>query len=161
MLPSISGLFLKAGFVSVAGRFEDPRPALVGAGLRRPRWREILRTALVVDDSMLIRHTVCRFLEEHGFAVESASNGWEAMQALESLRPHLIVTDLVMPRMTGSELITLLKARPETAAIPIVVLAGRSDDQQMPREQRADFLIFKDIDIVEQLSKTLELALPA
>ena len=35
--------------------------------------------ALVVDDSMLIRHTVCRFLEERGFTVESATNGQEAV----------------------------------------------------------------------------------
>jgi CheY-like chemotaxis protein len=35
--------------------------------------------ALVVDDSMVIRHTICRFLEDRGFAVESASNGVEAL----------------------------------------------------------------------------------
>lgn len=121
----------------------------------------MLRTALVVDDSMLIRHTVCRFLEAHGFAVESASNGYEAVQALQTLHPHLIVTDMNMPRMSGSEFITVLKSRPETAAIPVVVLAGRSTDQQMPSDKRADFHIFKDIDIVEQLRKTLSLALPA
>ncbi len=38
--------------------------------------------AMVVDDSMLIRHTVCRFLEQRGFMVESASNGVEALQTL-------------------------------------------------------------------------------
>ena len=40
------------------------------------------RSALVVDDSMLVRHTVCRFLEERGFAVESATNGVEALEIL-------------------------------------------------------------------------------
>lgn len=117
--------------------------------------------ALVVDDSMLIRHTVCRFLESHGFAVESASNGCEAVQLLETFLPDLIFTDLTMPRMTGSEFITVLKSRRETSAIPIVVLAGRSAHQQMPSEKRADYLIFKDIDIVDQLQKTLQLAQPA
>src|SRR5882672_11945109 len=57
--------------------------------------------ALVVDDSMLIRYTVCRFLEERGFAVESATNGVEALQILERVRPALIVTDMQMPKMTG------------------------------------------------------------
>ena len=41
--------------------------------------------ALVVDDSMLIRHTVCRFLEQRGFSVASAANGAEAMQILSSV----------------------------------------------------------------------------
>ena len=62
--------------------------------------------ALVVDDSMLIRYTVCRFLEERGFAVESATNGVEALEVLARVRPNLIVTDMQMPKMTGSELIT-------------------------------------------------------
>ena len=51
---------------------------------------------------MLIRHTVSRFLEQRGFAVTSATNGLEAMQILDDLLPDLIVTDLMMPKMTGS-----------------------------------------------------------
>ena len=50
--------------------------------------------ALVVDDSMLIRHTVCRFLEERGFAVESATNGQDALEILKRVQPHIIVTDM-------------------------------------------------------------------
>jgi len=50
--------------------------------------------ALVVDDSMLIRHTVCRFLEERGFTVESASNGQEALEELKRAQPDIIITDI-------------------------------------------------------------------
>jgi CheY-like chemotaxis protein len=110
------------------------------------------RLALVVDDSMLIRHTVCRFFEERGFEVHSASNGLEAWEMLQQSRPGLIVTDLSMPKMTGTELITAVKEVPALAAIPIVVVASRrtaSDPQQM--DERADFVIHKDIDIEEQL----------
>ena len=113
------------------------------------------QVAIVVDDSMLIRHTVCRFLEQRGFAVESASNGMEALQMLEQVRADLIVTDLVMPKMTGRELITALRNNPVTAAIPIVVLAGRSSRAEVASETRADYVIFKDIDIVEQLERAL------
>ena len=116
------------------------------------------RVALVVDDSMLIRHTVCRFLEERGFAVESATNGLDALEILHTVLPDVIITDLVMPKMDGRELITRLKAHPETAKIPIVVLVGRktaSDDQ--PEEERADFTIYKDISILEQMMKCLKL----
>jgi CheY-like chemotaxis protein len=113
------------------------------------------QVALVVDDSMLIRHTVCRFLEQRGFSVTSASNGLEAMQILEEVLPDLIVTDLMMPKMTGSELITAVKANPVTARIPVVVLAGRSSARDMKPEDRADYVIFKDIDIEKQLLKAL------
>jgi len=111
--------------------------------------------ALVVDDSMLIRYTVCRFLEERGFAVESATNGAEALQILERIRPDLIVTDMQMPKMTGSELITALKGSQQTANIPIIIVAGRASGFD-EKEKRANFAIYKDIDIQGQLEKALE-----
>jgi CheY-like chemotaxis protein len=110
--------------------------------------------ALVVDDSMLIRYTVCRFLEERGFAVESATNGVEALQILERVQPVLIVTDMQMPKMTGSELITELKSNEATAKIPVIIVAGRASGFD-ETEKRADFAIYKDIDIEGQLEKAL------
>lgn len=113
------------------------------------------RVALVVDDSMLIRYTVCRFLEERGYTVESATNGAEAVEVLSRIKPDLIVTDMQMPKMSGSELITVLKSKPETASVPIVIVAGRASGFD-ESEKRANFAIFKDIDIDQQLAKALD-----
>ncbi len=110
--------------------------------------------ALVVDDSMLIRYTVCRFMEEHGFTVESANNGVEALEVLTRVIPDLVVTDMQMPKMSGSELITALRSKPETAAIPIIIVAGRASGFD-ESETRANFAIYKDIDIDGQLEKAL------
>jgi CheY-like chemotaxis protein len=115
--------------------------------------------ALVVDDSMLIRHTVCRFLEERGFAVESASNGQDALEVLKRVTPDIIVTDMQMPKMTGSELITALKKETATANIPVVIVAGKQSGFDEKQENRANFTIFKDIDIEDQLGKALEVVL--
>ena len=106
---------------------------------------------------MLIRHTVCRYLEQRGFAVESATNGKEALDMLQTVLPDVIITDLLMPKMDGNELISHLKAMPHTAAIPVVVLAGKgsTDDQK----SGANFVIFKDIAIEAQLQKALIAAL--
>jgi CheY-like chemotaxis protein len=111
--------------------------------------------ALVVDDSMLIRYTVCRFLEGRGFAVESATNGAEALQILERVLPDLIFTDMLMPKMSGSELITALKKNPKTAGIPIIIVAGRASGFD-EKEKRANFAIYKDIDIQGQLEKAMD-----
>jgi CheY-like chemotaxis protein len=111
--------------------------------------------ALVVDDSMLIRHTVCRFLEERGFAVESATNGQEALEIVKRVRPDVIITDMQMPKMGGSELITALKGEPSAATIPIVIVAGKQSGFDQ-KEKRANFTIFKDIDIEDQLDRALE-----
>ena len=114
--------------------------------------------ALVVDDSMLIRYTVCRFLEQRGFAVESATNGAEALDVLSRVRTDLIVTDMQMPKMSGGELITALKSKPETAGIPIIIVAGRASGFDTS-EKRANFAIYKDIDIDAQLAKALDAVL--
>ena len=111
--------------------------------------------ALVVDDSMIIRHMICRFLEDRGYAVEVASNGQEALEVASRRLPSLIITDMQMPAMNGGEFISALKNNPETANIPIVILTGRSSGYDKG-ETRAEFTIFKDIDIQEQLEKALE-----
>jgi CheY-like chemotaxis protein len=116
--------------------------------------------ALVVDDSMLIRHTVCRFLEERGFAVESATNGREALESLKRVHPDIIITDMQMPTMSGSELITAVKNDPALAGIPIVIVAGKQSGFEQT-EKRANFTIFKDINIEEQLAKALGVVLGA
>jgi len=110
--------------------------------------------ALVVDDSMIIRHMICRFLEDRGYTVEVASNGQEALEAAARKLPSLIITDMQMPAMGGGEFISVLKSKPETANIPIVSLTGRSSGYDQG-ENRAEFTIFKDIDIQEQLEKAL------
>jgi CheY-like chemotaxis protein len=116
------------------------------------------KVALVVDDSMLIRYTVCRFLEQRSFAVESASNGADALDVLNRVKPDLIVTDMQMPKMSGSELITALKGKPETAGIPIIIVAGRASGFDKS-EKRANFAIYKDIDIEAQLGNALDAVL--
>ena len=115
----------------------------------------MIRTALVVDDSMLIRHTVCRFLEDRGYTVESATNGLDALQILKTIRPDLLITDMMMPKMDGSQLISELKKDADLSSIPIIVLAGRQSAAGLPPEHRANATIWKDIDIVSQLDKAL------
>jgi CheY-like chemotaxis protein len=75
---------------------------------------------------------------------------------LQELSPDLIVTDLSMPKMTGNELITAIKANPRFGTTPIVVLASRrtaSDPQQM--DTRADYIIHKDIGMEDQMIHVL------
>jgi len=104
---------------------------------------------------MLMRYTVCRFLEERGYTVESATNGEEALEVLSRIEPALIVTDMQMPKMSGSELITALKSKPETAKLPVIIVASRSSGFD-ESEKRANFAIYKDVDIDAQLGKALD-----
>jgi CheY-like chemotaxis protein len=118
------------------------------------------RLALVVDDSMLIRHTVCRFLEERGFAVESATNGVEAVEMLKGLVPDFIITDLQMPRMDGYQLIEILRSKSETADIPIIILMAKQRVEDARAQKYTQHVIYKDIDIEAQLERVLKTLFP-
>jgi CheY-like chemotaxis protein len=110
---------------------------------------------------MLIRHSVCRFLEERGFVVEAAANGLEALRVLDNFIPDVVITDLMMPRMGGVELVATLRQRDEFAGVPILVLAARrqADDLRRDLPPEIEAVIFKDIDIEEQLVRALAFAL--
>jgi CheY-like chemotaxis protein len=116
--------------------------------------------ALVIDDSMLVRHTVGRFLEARGFSVEIATDGVAALETLKIIRPDIILTDLQMPRLDGYALIDALKANPETADVPVLVLAARPPSGDV-KETGAHSIIYKDLNVEAQLIQALESLFPS
>lgn len=78
-----------------------------------------LTRVLVVDDEESQRTALAGMIGLWGYAVETASDGMEALEKLESFDAHVIVTDLMMPRMDGAELLRRLKA--QSNAIPVIV----------------------------------------
>jgi CheY-like chemotaxis protein len=118
------------------------------------------RVALVVDDSMLIRHAVCSYFEDRGFTAESATSGQEAMEIVARVRPDIILTDVHMPNVDGRQFILAMKSNPRTAPVPIVVLTSRNFSPGILVDLPADYVVFKDIDIGSQLQSVLESALP-
>ena len=115
--------------------------------------------ALVVDDSMLIRHTVCRLLEKCQIQVQTANDGQAALEMLKNLRPDVIFTDMQMPKLSGTELIEALKNSSETVDIPVVVLAAKPSSGSFD-EPRAHSIIYKDLNIDVQLKRVVEALFP-
>lgn len=85
-----------------------------------------MQTILVVDDESNMRFLIRMILESAGYTVQEAPHGAAALERAKESRPDLVVTDLMMPVMGGRELVERLRADPETAAIPIVVLSSNS-----------------------------------
>jgi CheY-like chemotaxis protein len=76
---------------------------------------------LIVDDQEDIREPLREVIEMAGCQTLAAANGVEALALLEHHRPCLIVLDLLMPVMSGQEVLEVLRSRPELASLPVVV----------------------------------------
>ncbi|MDV3001695.1 MAG: Sensor histidine kinase RcsC [Chroococcopsis gigantea SAG 12.99] len=85
---------------------------------------------LVADDDPGIRLAVKDFLELAGYAVITAGNGLEALGLLESYHPHLLVSDIRMPKATGYELVLKVRQRPEFRLLPVIFLTERSSTEE-------------------------------
>ncbi|WP_300426624.1 response regulator [uncultured Thalassolituus sp.] len=85
------------------------------------------KTIFVVDDSATMLMSVRASLEMNGFKVETASDGVQALDKLNSMSPDLIITDINMPRMGGMELIQALRAMSKFRFTPILTLTTESE----------------------------------
>ena len=80
---------------------------------------------LVVDDESHIQHVVSLKLRNAGFRVETAADGEEALHAIATSVPAIVVTDLQMPYLDGIGLCRVLLEGPDTCDVPVIVLTAR------------------------------------
>ncbi|AIB10564.1 chemotaxis protein CheY [Azospirillum argentinense] len=110
---------------------------------------------LVVDDDREIRTLLSQFLTRHGFRVTGAKDGVEMMRTLDSARVDLIVLDLMMPGEDGLSLCRRLRATPETAQTPVIMLTamGEETDRIVGLEMGADDYLAKPFSPRELLAR--------
>ncbi|MCC0177547.1 response regulator [Waterburya agarophytonicola K14] len=87
-----------------------------------------MKTVLVVDDLKAQLNLISGYLEQEGFKVVTAENGNDALEKATAQTPDLVITDLVMPEMSGLEFCRKLKKNPETAEIPVIACTTKDRD---------------------------------
>ena len=117
---------------------------------------------LLADDSITIQKVVELVLADEGFELKLANNGEEAMEALPSFMPDIVLADLEMPVMGGYELCRNIKSAPATRSIPVILMVGAFEtvDEDLIKEAGADDYIIKPFESHDLISK-LRNALPA
>ena len=105
----------------------------------------LMRTVLVVDDTPSEMELLSHYLRESGYAVINTISAKEALNKAIELKPDVIVTDVVMPGMSGFELCRSLKKHPETEKVPIIICTskGQEIDRLWGMRQGADVYITK------------------
>jgi len=82
-------------------------------------------TVLLVDDSQTIRRSAASFLNEAGYSVVTAVDGFEALSKVVEHRPSLVFADIMMPRLDGYQTCALIKNNADYRDIPVIMLSSK------------------------------------
>lgn len=85
---------------------------------------------LIAEDDAAIRRLASECLTRRGHDVAQAADGVQACDAAEAEKPDLILLDLLLPRRDGYTVLLFLRSRPETRAIPVLLLSGEPPEEQ-------------------------------
>ena len=137
---------------------ESSSPAASGAQGAAPA--EVKKRVLVVEDSRVARIVLCKFLQDHGYAVLEAGNGSTALSQLAVEKPDLVILDLILPDIDGYEVFQRMKDDERTAKIPVIILTSRDSlvDKLKGRMSGSDEYVtkpFKNEVLLEKLEKYL------
>jgi signal transduction histidine kinase/response regulator RpfG family c-di-GMP phosphodiesterase len=116
-------------------------------------------TILVVDDNADMRNYVSSVLQRMGHQILTARNGAEGFQVVQSHRPHLIITDLMMPMVSGLEMIGMIRQDEALRGTPIILLTAKADEDTRLEgaEKGADAYLSKPFNNRELLAEVRNL----
>ncbi|MEI7498455.1 MAG: response regulator [Candidatus Falkowbacteria bacterium] len=116
----------------------------------------------VIEDDRFLRKVYETKLPRQGYAVVSAEDGEAGLALIKQELPDVVLLDLIMPKMTGFEVLAALKSDKKTAKIPVVVLSNLGQEEDIARAKElgaSEFLVksnltIKDVmDLIEQILK--------
>jgi CheY-like chemotaxis protein len=115
------------------------------------------RKILLVDDEAGFAELLRDLLEMDNYEVELAHDGQEGLDKLQTFTPDAIISDVVMPRISGFEMFKRIKAVPETSKIPFLFITGFQDDRVLAEARKIGVfgILRKPIDI-EQIESRLK-----
>ena len=88
-----------------------------------------MKTILVVDDELTVRSLLRDVLELEGYLVRTAEDGPTALLDMHTRRPDLVILDVMMPRMSGIEVLTEIRQDLELEHLPVLMLTAAGDDE--------------------------------
>ncbi|MEW6153385.1 MAG: response regulator [Actinomycetota bacterium] len=114
---------------------------------------------LVVDDDPVIVELLRVNFEMEGFEVVSAADGAEGLEMVREWLPDAVVSDIMMPRMDGLEMVTRLRSDPATRALPVLLLSAKaqSAEVQAGLDAGADDYLTKPFDPFELIDRVNKL----
>jgi DNA-binding response OmpR family regulator len=122
--------------------------------------KEKRKTILVIEDDPDVLSMIVKHLEHQGFDVVTAKDGMEGLKQLKAGGYDLVITDIVMPYVSGTGLVTALKeSKPE---IPVIAITGYGEEPEaVATEKKADLVLSKPVkmsELKEHIARLLRLS---
>jgi len=118
------------------------------------------RILIIEDDALLIEEMRAEFAK-HNFAVDVSTDGEAGYEKIFSMKPHLVVLDIAIPKMSGVDLLKKLQDDPWGKTIPVVVLTNMGDSANIAQVMELggyDYLVKSDwalADLIEKINRKL------
>jgi CheY-like chemotaxis protein len=119
------------------------------------------KTILLVEDDMLVREMVAKILKKQGYAVETAVDGMDAFTKIFTLKPKLVITDKVMPKLGGYEFLFAIRNIPEFRYMPVILMtAAATPDEEKEALEKGffDFVLkpVKEIGLLTRVRRAFQ-----
>ena len=116
---------------------------------------------LLVEDDVLVREMVAKILIKHGYLVETAVDGMEAFSKIFTMKPKLVITDKVMPKLGGYEFLFAIRNIPEFRYMPVILMtAAATPDEEKEALERGffDFVLkpVKEIGLLTRVQRAFQ-----
>jgi two-component system sensor histidine kinase/response regulator len=120
---------------------------------------KIPRKVLLVDDEAGFADLMKDLLQMDNYEVEVAHDGQEGLDKIPTFGPDVIISDIVMPRLSGFEMFKRVKANPEMASIPFLFITGFQDERVLAEARKVGVfgILRKPVDIEQIESRLREL----
>ena len=113
------------------------------------------KSILVIEDDASVRSLLQKALSAKGYAVQLVADGLEALTTLETVRPDLMIVDIMMPRLDGMTFVKAIKGNERTNSVPVIFLTAKNDPSSMIAgiNLGAKYYVTKPFALDELLSK--------
>jgi len=118
-----------------------------------------VKSILVIEDNALLANLIAEVLQEEGYHVAVASDGHDGLQKLPQVKPDLVITDLMMPKVSGEEICNTIHSNPHFSSIPVLLMTAR-EEHVLRIQCKYDAFLAKPFDLyhllglVDSLTKT-------
>jgi len=99
----------------------------------------IMKSIIVVEDNAAIRKLFCTLIKKQGYEVTDFENGESVLKGLPNLKPDLMVLDILLPDINGTDLISKIRAVPHCSNVPVIAVTGFATEQDAAKFKELGF----------------------